>query len=70
MVESILPLNNINHQFGEANAVLGHVGIHSHWLHHVVHQEQALSILQDSLCQVLVRAVIVQGPTLEIGDGV
>lgn len=65
MVESILPLNNINHQFGKADAVLSHVGIHSHWLHHIVHQEQALCVLQDPLCQVLVRAVIIQCPTLK-----
>lgn len=65
MVESILPLNNINHQFGKADAVLSHVGVHSHWLHHIIHQEQALCVLQDPLCQVLVRAVIIQCPTLK-----
>lgn len=68
VVESILPLNNIDHQFGKPNAVLGHVRIYSHRLHDVVHQEQALCILQDSLRQVLVRAVITQRPTLNMED--
>lgn len=70
MVESILPLNNINHQFGKSNAVLSHIWIHSHWLHHIIHQEQALCILQDSLRQVFIRAVIVQCPTLNTEDGI
>lgn len=68
MVESILPLNNINHQLGKSNAVLSHVRIYSHRLHDIIHQEQALRILQDSLRQVLVRAVITQRPTLNMED--
>lgn len=68
MVESILPLNDINHQFGKPNAVLSHIWIYGDWLHHVVHQEEALRVLQDSLRQVLVRAVIAQRPTLNTED--
>lgn len=68
VVESILPLNDINHQFGKPNAVLSHIRIYGDRLHHVVHQEEALRVLQDSLRQVLVRAVITQRPTLNMED--
>lgn len=68
VVERILPLNNINHQLGKSNAVLSHVRIYSHRLHNIIHQEQALRVLQDSLSQVLVRAVITQRPTLNTED--
>lgn len=68
VVEGILPLNNIDHQFGKSNVVLSHVRIYSHRLHNIIHQEQALCVLQDSLSQVLVRAVITQRPTLNMKD--
>lgn len=69
MVEGISTLNNVHHQLGEAQVVLGEQGVDGNWLDHVVHQEKPLGILQAALRQVLPGAAFLQGATLIIQEG-
>lgn len=70
VVQRVFALYDVHHQLGESHVVLSHQGVHRHRLHHVVHQEEALGVLQAALRQVLVGAVIVQDPALPIREDV
>ena len=66
VVEGVAALHDVHHQPGEAHVVLGQNGVHADGLHHVVHQEEALRVLQRALRQVLLtRLALLQRPALE-----
>lgn len=66
--EGIPALNQVNGYVGKAAVVL-HEGRHcSHGLHHLMHQDELLSILQVPLCQAHVHSLVhratLQGTTV------
>lgn len=57
-------LHHVHGHVGEAAVVLHEGGHCGHWLHHLVHQNELLSILQVPLRQVHIQA-LVHGATLQ-----
>lgn len=69
VVEGVAALHDVHHHLGEAQVVLGEQRVDGHRLHHVVHEEEALGVLEAALRQVPARAVLLQGATLQPGRG-
>lgn len=64
MEKRVFPLHHIHGHMSEAHVVLHEVGHRDHGLHHLVHQQKLLGILQVSLGQVHVGARV-DGAALE-----
>lgn len=69
VIEGVSSLHDVHHQLGQAHVVLGEQGVDSHRLDHVVHEEEALSVLEAAFCQVPTGTVVLQRTTLRIRRG-
>ena len=69
MVEHVSALHDVHYQLGEAQVVLGEQWVDGDRLHHVVHQEESLGVLEVALRQVPPGASLLQSATLRIEEG-
>lgn len=67
VVEGVSALDDVHHQLGEAQVVLGEQRVDGERLDHVVHEEEPLGVLEAALGQVPPRPPLLQRATLR-GD--
>lgn len=65
MIEGVPALHDVHHHLGEAQVVLREQRVDGDRLHHVVHEEEPLGVLEAALCQVLPGASFLQRATLQ-----
>lgn len=56
--ECVPALHHVDGHMGEAAVVLHEGGHGGHWLDHLMHQNELLSVLKVSFCQVYIQALV------------